>query len=121
MGEISSASHEQTQGIEQINQAITQMDQVTQQNAALVEEAAAAAASLQDQAGNLSRVVDIFTLATESAGRTAVRLPATARPAIEKPAREALASRASPAPEPSRRKAKAKPELATADGGWDTF
>ena len=51
MGEIAAASHEQTQGIEQVNQAITQMDQVTQQNAALVEEAAAAAQSMQQQAG----------------------------------------------------------------------
>jgi methyl-accepting chemotaxis protein len=49
MGEITSASIEQEAGIEQINQAITEMDTVTQQNAALVEEAAAAAASLQDQ------------------------------------------------------------------------
>jgi methyl-accepting chemotaxis protein len=63
MGEISSASHEQTQGIEQINQAITQMDQVTQQNAALVEEAAAAAGSLQEQAGGLVQVVSAFRLA----------------------------------------------------------
>ncbi|NDP65068.1 MAG: methyl-accepting chemotaxis protein, partial [Polaromonas sp.] len=46
----------------QINQAITQMDQVTQQNAALVEEAAAAAASLQEQAGGLSQVVSVFRL-----------------------------------------------------------
>ena len=53
MGEITAASQEQTSGIEQINQAITQMDQVTQQNAALVEEASAAAQSLQEQAGNL--------------------------------------------------------------------
>jgi methyl-accepting chemotaxis protein len=62
MGEITAASHEQTQGIEQINQAITQMDQVTQQNAALVEEAAAAAASLQEQAGGLVRAVSVFRL-----------------------------------------------------------
>ncbi len=62
MGEISSASQEQTQGIEQINQAITQMDQVTQQNAALVEEAAAAAGSMQEQAGTLVRVVSAFRL-----------------------------------------------------------
>jgi len=55
MGEISSASQEQTSGIEQVNQAIAQMDQVTQQNAALVEEAAAAASSLQEQAGHLVR------------------------------------------------------------------
>ncbi|MEO8407601.1 MAG: methyl-accepting chemotaxis protein, partial [Oxalobacteraceae bacterium] len=62
MGEISSASREQTSGIEQVNQAISQMDQVTQQNAALVEEAAAAAASLQEQAGDLAQVVGVFKL-----------------------------------------------------------
>ncbi len=63
MAEITAASQEQTQGIEQINQAIAQMDQVTQQNAALVEEAAAAAASLQEQAGGLTQVVSVFRLA----------------------------------------------------------
>ncbi|MDM0074630.1 methyl-accepting chemotaxis protein [Variovorax sp. J2P1-59] len=62
MGEITAASQEQTSGIEQINQAITQMDQVTQQNAALVEEASAAAQSLQEQAGGLSQVVSVFRL-----------------------------------------------------------
>jgi len=62
MGDISAASREQTVGIEQVNQAIGQMDQVTQQNAALVEEAAAAAASLQDQAGELLQVVGVFQL-----------------------------------------------------------
>ncbi|HYP71034.1 MAG TPA: methyl-accepting chemotaxis protein [Variovorax sp.] len=62
MSEITAASREQTSGIEQINQAITQMDQVTQQNAALVEEAAAAASSLQGQAGQLTDAVGIFKL-----------------------------------------------------------
>ncbi|SEB09149.1 methyl-accepting chemotaxis protein [Variovorax sp. YR216] len=62
MGEIAAASQEQTSGIEQINQAITQMDQVTQQNAALVEQASAAAGSLQDQASQLSRAVGVFKL-----------------------------------------------------------
>jgi methyl-accepting chemotaxis protein len=62
MGEITAASQEQNAGIEQINQAIMQMDQVTQQNAALVEEAAAAAEALQDQAGNLARIVGFFKL-----------------------------------------------------------
>jgi methyl-accepting chemotaxis protein len=62
MGEIMVASLEQTSGIEQVNQAITQMDQVTQQNAALVEQAAAAAQSMQDQAASLSQVVSIFRL-----------------------------------------------------------
>ena len=62
MGEIMSASREQSDGIEQVNQAIMQMDEVTQQNAALVEEAAAAAQSLQDQAQKLVSVVSVFKL-----------------------------------------------------------
>ncbi|MEC5218922.1 methyl-accepting chemotaxis protein [Actimicrobium sp. GrIS 1.19] len=62
MAEITAASHEQSSGIGQVNQAIMQMDETTQQNAALVEEAAAAAVSLQDQAGNLSQVVSVFKL-----------------------------------------------------------
>jgi methyl-accepting chemotaxis protein len=62
MAEITSASQEQTGGIEQVNSAITQMDQVTQQNAALVEEAAAAASSMQDQAAKLAEVVSVFKL-----------------------------------------------------------
>ncbi|WP_198089022.1 methyl-accepting chemotaxis protein [Variovorax sp. E3] len=67
MGEITAASQEQTSGIEQINQAITQMDQVTQQNAALVEEASAAAQSLQEQADNLVRAVSTFKLDADEA------------------------------------------------------
>ncbi|MFD1561523.1 methyl-accepting chemotaxis protein [Paraburkholderia silviterrae] len=61
-GEITAASQAQSAGIEQINQAMGQMDQVTQQNAALVEEAAAAAQSLQDQAGKLANLVGVFKL-----------------------------------------------------------
>jgi methyl-accepting chemotaxis protein len=75
VSEITSASTEQTSGIEQINQAIMQMDQVTQQNAALVEEAAAAAASLQDQAGNLAQAVSVFRL--EASHKAATRTGAT--------------------------------------------
>ena len=62
MGEISIASAEQSSGIEQIHQAISQMDQATQQNAALVEEAASAAYSLQDSANSLATRVSIFKL-----------------------------------------------------------
>jgi methyl-accepting chemotaxis protein len=61
MSEITSASVEQSAGIEQVNTAIVQMDQVTQQNAALVE-AAAAAESMQEQAARLSEVVSVFKL-----------------------------------------------------------
>src|SRR5690606_17451658 len=63
---------EQASGIEQVNQAITQMDEVTQQNAALVEEAAAAAESMQDQAARLTSVVATFRL--NAAAHAAVSL-----------------------------------------------
>ncbi|GGB87447.1 methyl-accepting chemotaxis protein [Pseudoduganella buxea] len=62
MAEIRSASDEQTAGIEQVNTAITHMDQVTQQNAALVEEAAAAASAMQDEASGLAQMVRQFRL-----------------------------------------------------------
>ncbi|MFC0269734.1 methyl-accepting chemotaxis protein [Kushneria aurantia] len=62
MSEIAAASKEQSNGIEQVNQAVTQMDQVTQQNAALVEEAAAAASSLEDQASRLYQSVSRFSI-----------------------------------------------------------
>ncbi len=63
MGEMRAATEEQTGGIEQVNQAVSQMDQMAQQNAALVEEAAAAAASLEDQAAALHHAVGQFRLA----------------------------------------------------------
>ncbi|MDP9651573.1 methyl-accepting chemotaxis protein [Paraburkholderia caledonica] len=62
MSEIASASAEQSRGIEQVNQAITQMDEVTQQNSALVEEAAAASKSLEDQGRKLNHAVSFFRL-----------------------------------------------------------
>ncbi|XLZ73144.1 methyl-accepting chemotaxis protein [Massilia sp. SR12] len=99
MSEIASASQEQSAGIEQVNVSIIEMDAMTQQNAALVEEAAAAAQSLQDQAGELARVVSIFKLDPEaeyalSASKPVVKQTAVAvvpkapakRPAASKPA-----------------------------------
>jgi methyl-accepting chemotaxis protein len=62
MGEISTASQEQSAGIEQVNHTVTQMDEATQQNAALVEEATASARSMESQAGDLARAVASFTL-----------------------------------------------------------
>ncbi|MDY0111246.1 MAG: methyl-accepting chemotaxis protein, partial [Candidatus Krumholzibacteria bacterium] len=62
IGGVATASHEQSAGIEQVNQAVGQMDEMTQQNAALVEEAAAAAESLQSQAGKLAELVATFRL-----------------------------------------------------------
>ena len=74
IGEITDASEEQRVGIEQVNEAITQMDQVTQQNAALVEEAAAAANAMQEQAQQLSQSVQVFRL--QEAGAAVDRPPA---------------------------------------------
>jgi methyl-accepting chemotaxis protein len=72
MGEISAASEEQSGGIDQVNRAVSQMDEATQQNTALVEQAAAAAQSLQEQASELSDAVSVFKL-----GRDAAAIEAT--------------------------------------------
>ena len=85
MSEIAVGQHEQTVGIEQINPAISQMDEVTQQNAALVEEAAAAAESLQDQAAALSQVVSVFNVGDAHGRRVAARPPVVSRPAAAQP------------------------------------
>ncbi|MBS1169789.1 MAG: tar3, partial [Burkholderiaceae bacterium] len=68
---------EQSDGIEQVNQAVSQMDTVTQQNAALVEEAAAAAESLQDQAANLVQVVSVFRTGQENVATRSIQRSAS--------------------------------------------
>jgi len=76
MAEISAASAEQSTGIEQVNQTITQMDETTQQNAALVEEATAAARSMEDQAQQLAEAVGRFKIADTAAPVAAAASPA---------------------------------------------
>ncbi|NDL63589.1 methyl-accepting chemotaxis protein [Acerihabitans arboris] len=76
MGEIASASDEQSKGIQQIGQAVTEMDSVTQQNSALVQQSAAAAASLEEQARHLTEMVAVFQL--KQTGGAVARRPATA-------------------------------------------
>jgi methyl-accepting chemotaxis protein len=111
MGEITSASQEQTMGIEQINMAIAQMDEVTQQNAALVEEAAAASQSMQEQATELAAVVGFF--------KTGASQPAPVREAVvaKAPARPVAAPQASK-PAPPKRIALAR---AAASEQWEQF
>ncbi|MFM0756869.1 methyl-accepting chemotaxis protein [Paraburkholderia strydomiana] len=92
MGEIASASSEQTKGIEQVNVAVTQMDEVTQQNAALVEQATAAAQAMSDQAESLRAAVSIFRV---DAAQQPVQ--STARSVRTKPAR-AIATSKKPVP-----------------------
>jgi methyl-accepting chemotaxis protein-1 (serine sensor receptor) len=71
MGEIASASDEQSRGIDQVGQAVAEMDRVTQQNASLVEESAAAAAALEDQAARLNEAVAVFKITRNQAVKAA--------------------------------------------------
>jgi methyl-accepting chemotaxis protein len=89
IGAISNATQEQGEGIEHINQAIAQMDQVTQQNASLVEEAAAASEAMQEQAAKLAQVVSVF--------RVEAAAPADTRRSASAPAARARATRSLPA------------------------
>ncbi|KQQ86887.1 methyl-accepting chemotaxis protein [Massilia sp. Leaf139] len=116
MSEISAASAEQTAGIEQINEAIVQMDQVTQQNAALVEEAAAASASMQEQAANLTRAVSVFQVAGDAAVTAAQPALAAPRAALAQPAARPAVSK------PALRKPASKQTVtAGGDAEWEAF
>ena len=134
MGEISAASSEQSQGVAQVGEAVTQMDQVTQQNAALVEEMAAAAASLNNQAQDLVSTVAFFKLSPVQAAQPAASafayVPKAAGPS------PALAGSSRPAPvapskvPPLRAAAKPAPALVSTaparsgsgnDADWESF
>jgi methyl-accepting chemotaxis protein len=113
MGEITAASVEQSSGIDQVNQAVTSMDEVTQQNAALVEQAAAAAESLVEQAESLIDVVSAFKL---SGGNS----PSTSKSNSRLPVRLALSATSSkPATKPVPAKVVAK--TGTDDNEWAEF
>jgi methyl-accepting chemotaxis protein len=116
MAEISAASQEQSAGIEQVNQTVVQMDETTQQNAALVEEATAAARAMEDQAVQLGEAVARFRLASQGATVAPARL--TTAPLPRQVA--AAGSAARPAPARPLRASAAQPALA-ADGDWQEF
>ena len=101
MGEIASASDEQSKGIDQVGTAVTEMDRVTQQNASLVEESATAAAALEDQASRLTQAVAVFRVRKEQGSKPALRTPSLSRPA-QSVARKAAVPAAS-------------------EGNWETF
>ncbi|WP_229210579.1 methyl-accepting chemotaxis protein [Duganella sp. CF517] len=112
MSEIMSASQEQSNGIEQINTAVTQMDDVTQQNAALVEEAAAAAQAMQEQVNSLNQVVGIFRVEAQAGAR---------RPPMKALAKAAPVQRLAHAPSrPPAKPAKAKAPALASDS-WEQF
>lgn len=133
VGEISSASSEQSAGVSQIGEAVTQMDHATQQNAALVEEMAAAASSLKTQARDLVDGVAVFQI---SANQSSLRSPPSqpaARPALKAPAPRVLnhsapvkstlgAHKAPPSQAPAvAPKTSAKITPAGGDEDWETF
>jgi len=125
MQEIAAASGEQSRGIEQVNQAITQMDEVTQQNAALVEEAAAASQSLEDQGRQLNESIAFFRLdASASLGHGADRVASA--PARAASAKRSMSSSAKRGPSATKRPA-APAGLALAGqatpatAAWETF
>ncbi len=109
MADISAASQEQSSGIEQVNQAVVQMDETTQQNAALVEEASAAARSMEEQANLLAEAVSVF--------RTGA---ATAAAAV-RPALAAVAATVTPVRRPVALSPRIEPTLAANAGGWEEF
>jgi methyl-accepting chemotaxis protein len=113
ISEIAVASGEQNVGIDQINDAISQMDTVTQQNAALVEEAAAAAEALQQQAASLAEAVSVFKIDA----RHMTAAPAVRRTPLKAPS---VRARAAPAKLPTARPAPAK-TASSGDGDWETF
>ena len=126
MGDISRASDEQSAGVSQIGEAVTQMDQTTQQNAALVEESAAAATRLRQQAAALLEAVAVFRVdGTARPVAAAQAAPAVAAPPLSRPAAAKPTLRAAVVPAP-RAAAKAKPITLAArqpkeDEGWAAF
>ncbi len=112
IAEIAAASSEQSAGIEQVNKAITQLDEVTQQNAALVEEAAAASESMDDQARTLNEMMNFFKTGDNAISTAPVAVERASIPA-SRPAPQPVAS--------SRATATAAPGMASDDSEWEEF
>ena len=119
MGEITSASQEQSQGIDQVNTVIVEMDNTTQQNAALVEEAAAASKALSDQANNLMHVISAFKL-NGTARPVAASKAVPERRASVNPAPKSTAPRVE-TKRPSPAMIKNEPRSAASEEGWEEF
>jgi hypothetical protein len=132
IGEIADASAEQTAGIDQVNKAITAMDEATQQNAALVEQSAAAAAGMREQADALTRLVSSFGRqvqpkrqglpapeAAEAKPARAAARPAGGAKADKRPSpAEARPSRTQA---PRRARGGAQPAIAVPETDWEEF
>jgi len=117
MGEISAASAEQSAGVAQVGEAVVQMDQATQQNAALVEEMAAAASSLNGQSQELVQAVAVFKLAQGAGSAVRASVP---RAAAVSPSRTLAAPRA-PAKAGARATIPAPVKASDAGKEWESF
>ena len=113
MNEIVASSREQASGIGQVNQAIVQMDGVTQQNAALVEESAAATRAMHEQAQALAGLVEVF--------RVQAKAQAAPKPALPPARRTAPAAAPAPAARPARKPAAVRKTPATVEADWEEF
>ncbi len=128
IGEISAAASEQSEGIASVNASVVQLDQMTQQNAALVEESAAAAESLREQSSRLADAIGVFKLSgsvpTRAAPPVVRRPPASPAPrpaAAPKPVK-ALTTAAKAPPRQAAKAPTASPATPAADdGNWETF
>jgi methyl-accepting chemotaxis protein len=139
IGEISAAAREQSEGIGVVNGSVVQLDQMTQQNAALVEESAAAAESLREQSARMAEAIGVFKLSGSAPRSAPVRTPvafkptAMVKPALKPAAKAAPSFATSSAPKPAAPARKAEPGPAPAaraaapapapadDGDWETF
>ncbi|MCC6171421.1 MAG: methyl-accepting chemotaxis protein, partial [Gammaproteobacteria bacterium] len=127
IAEISAASREQAQGVEEVNRAVTQMDQVTTQNASLVAEASSSTQALAGQARSLAELVAFFDLGAASSRRRAgTERPAAAPTAVIRAEAAAVsARRATPKPEVAAASARAAAPRVAAGGNddeeWDSF
>ena len=120
ISEIAAASIEQSAGIDQVNAAVTSMDETTQQNAALVEEAAAAAESLLEQANALSDAVGVFKLDNTSATKSSVTKTSAAKSKVERRASNSPLRNTAPASN-SVATPKNPVKTGTDDESWEEF
>jgi methyl-accepting chemotaxis protein len=113
IGEITAGAAEQRDGIDQVNRAVAQLDQMTQQNAALVEESAAAADSMKHQAGRLSELVSTFRLGSDTAPPSSHAPPPAAHEIAARRVIQAAAAKPAPRNLPT--------PAAPADSDWESF
>ena len=121
IGEIAAASSEQSAGIEQVNEAIMKMDDVTQQNTALVEEAAAAAESMMEQADELMNAVSVFQLEGQASSKRSATVERRVKPNAMRSSSSYAAPRSLAKPTAQKPATVVAIKSGTDDGDWEEF